>query len=316
MKLNSIVIGGVILGAVALTMHSQNAAPKPALAAKVAVVAMRDAMLNTQDGRKAMAGMQAKFEPVRIGMEKRQTELQTMAEQLRKGAATMTPEAQQKLNDEIAAKKKTFDRDADDLNAEVEQEDNKLMQDLTVKMGGVIDEYAKQNGYTVVMDAAQPVLWAAETANVTPDIIKLYDQSSTSGNAATSSFASSATANPRPPSSGARPANPQRGEAEQRRQQDAARPNVVDGFGLDRMDRKERRDQGDAFRQQAAQTFEGEQDRAQVQREIEQVVTERVTAADLAVQPKRQVRQGPRLSRGPRSASIRGRSRAGSEKMA
>src|SRR5580765_2685449 len=175
-KLNSIVIGGVILGAVALSVHSQNAAPKPALAAKVAVVAMRDAMLNTQDGRKAMAGMQTKFEPVRLGMEKRQAELQTMAEQLRKGAATMTAEAQQKLNNEIAAKKKTFDRDADDLNAEVEQEDGRLMQDLSVKMGGVIDEYAKQNGYTVVMDAAQPVLWAAETANITPDIVKLYDK--------------------------------------------------------------------------------------------------------------------------------------------
>jgi hypothetical protein len=26
------------------------------------------------------------------------------------------------------------------------------------------------------MDAAQPVLWAAEAANVTPDIIKLYDR--------------------------------------------------------------------------------------------------------------------------------------------
>jgi len=99
-----------------------------------------------------------------------------MAEQLRKGAATMTPEAQQKLNNEIAAKKKTFDRDADDLNAEVEQEDGRLMQDLTVKMGGVIDEYAKQNGCTVGMDAAQPVLWAAETANITADIVKLYDQ--------------------------------------------------------------------------------------------------------------------------------------------
>ena len=176
MKLNSIVIGAAILGAVALSVHSQNAAPKPALAAKVAVVAMRDAMINTQDGRNAMAGMQTKFEPGRVGLEKRQSELQTMADQLRKGAATMTAEAQQKLNNELAAKKKIFDRDADDLNTEVEQEDGKLMQDLSVKMGGVIDEYAKQNGYTVVMDAAQPVLWAAETANITPDIVKLYDQ--------------------------------------------------------------------------------------------------------------------------------------------
>lgn len=176
MKLNSVVIGALILGAVALSVHSQNAAPKPALAAKIAVVAMRDAMLNTQDGKKAMAGMQTKFEPMRIGLEKRQAELQTMGEQLRKGGATMTAEAQQKLNNEMVAKKKSFDRDADDLNAEVEQEDGKLMQDLSAKMGGVIDEYARQNGYTVIMDAAEPVLWAAETANVTPDIVKLYDR--------------------------------------------------------------------------------------------------------------------------------------------
>lgn len=175
MKLNSIVIGAAILGAVALSVHSQNAAPKPALAAKVAVVAMRDAMLNTQDGKQAMAVMQAKFDPMRTGMEKRQAELQTMAEQLRKGTAAMAHEAQQKLTNELAAKKKSFDRDADDLNAEVEQEDGKLMQDLTGKMGGVIDEYAKQNGYAVIMDAAQPVVWAAETANITSDIVKLYD---------------------------------------------------------------------------------------------------------------------------------------------
>jgi outer membrane protein len=174
-KLNSIVIGAAILGAVALSVHSQNAAAKPALAAKVAVVAMRDAMLNTQDGKQAMAVMQAKFDPMRTGMEKRQAELQTMAEQLRKGTATMAHEAQQKFTNELAAKKKSFDRDADDLNAEVEQEDGKLMQDLTGKMGGVIDEYAKQNGNAVIMDAAQPVVWAAETANITSDIVKLYD---------------------------------------------------------------------------------------------------------------------------------------------
>ena len=68
MKLNSIVMGAVILGAVALTVHSQNTAPKTAMAAKVAVVAMRDAMLLTQDGKQATAAMQAKFEPTRAAL--------------------------------------------------------------------------------------------------------------------------------------------------------------------------------------------------------------------------------------------------------
>jgi len=46
---------------------------------------------------------------------------------------------------------------------------------LLVKIGAVIDAYAKKNGYTVVMDASVPVLWAAESANITTDVIKAYD---------------------------------------------------------------------------------------------------------------------------------------------
>jgi outer membrane protein len=176
MKVNSILAGMLILGAVAVTIHSQTAAQKPALATKVAVVAMRDAMLSTQDGRKAAAAMQATFAARKTAVEKLQADLVALDDRIRKGGATLTPEARQKLTDELAAKKKIFDRDAQDLSDDAQAADNQLMQDITGKMGAVIDEYARQNGYTVVMDAAQPLLWAAETANVTPDIVKLYDQ--------------------------------------------------------------------------------------------------------------------------------------------
>ena len=176
MQVNSILTGAVILSAVAISIHSQTAAPKPALAAKVAVVAMRDAMLSTQDGRKAAASMQATFATRKAAVEKLQADLVALDDRLRKGGATLSADARQKLSEELAAKKKIFDRDAQDLSDDAEAADNNLMQDISGKMAAVIDEYAKQNGYTVVMDAAQPVLWAAETANVTPDIVKLYDQ--------------------------------------------------------------------------------------------------------------------------------------------
>jgi outer membrane protein len=176
MQVNSILTGVVILGAVAVTIHSQTAAPKPALATKVAIVAMRDAMLSTQDGRKAAAAMQATFATRKTAVEKKQAELVELDDRIRKGGATMTPETRQKLSEELAAKKKVFDRDAQDLSDDAEAADGRLMQDISGKMGAIIDEFAKQNGYTVVMDAAQPVLWAAEAANITPDIVKLYDQ--------------------------------------------------------------------------------------------------------------------------------------------
>jgi outer membrane protein len=174
-KPKSIVIGAVVLAAVALSMHSQSAPASPA-PSRIAVIAMREAMLATQDGRKAVAAMQARFEPRRLELEKRQADLTALEERARTGAATMSPDAPKRVTDEMAAKKKALDRDAQDLDDDAQQEDGKLMQDISEKMGSVIDQYGKQKGYTIVVDAAQPILWAAESANVTLDIIKLYDQ--------------------------------------------------------------------------------------------------------------------------------------------
>lgn len=176
MKLNSLLAVALVLGAVALTVRSQTATPKPpALAAKIAVVAMRDAMLATLDGKAAIAQMQVKFEPLRTRLEKEEAAVQAEEGQLRNGAATMSPEARQRLADQIAVRKKKLERDLDDLNTDAQAEDNRLMQDVSAKMGAIVDQYAKQNGYTVVIDASAPLLWASESANVTPDIVKAYD---------------------------------------------------------------------------------------------------------------------------------------------
>ena len=177
MKLNSMLAVALVLGAVALTMRSQTAPPKPAaLAAKIAVIAMRDAMLSTQEGKAAIAKMQASYGPRRDKLEKEDAGIAPLEDQLKKGAATMPAEAQQRLRDDIGRRRKNLDRDLQDLNDEAQADDNRLMQEITGKFGEVIDKTAKTNGYTVVMDASAPLLWAAESANVTPDVIKAYDQ--------------------------------------------------------------------------------------------------------------------------------------------
>jgi outer membrane protein len=173
LKPKSFLITAAILAAVALSMHSQSvpAAPMPE-PSRIGVVAVREAMLATQEGHKAVAAMQARFEPRRLELEKRQTELKN----LEASANSASGDERKRLTDELAAKKTALERDAQDLDDDAQQEDAKLMQDISDKMGEVIDQYGKQKGYTVVVDAAQPVLWAADSANITVDIVKLYDQ--------------------------------------------------------------------------------------------------------------------------------------------
>src|SRR3954454_19147535 len=54
-----------------------------------------------------------------------------------------------------------------------------IMQELGTKVMAVIEKYATQNGFDLVLDVSNPqtpVLWAASAIDITADIVKLYDQ--------------------------------------------------------------------------------------------------------------------------------------------
>ena len=98
---------------------------------------------------------------------------------MKKGSATMSDEAKSKLARDIDSNQKSLQRDSEDFDADVQQEEGKIMQDLGQKMMDVIIKYATQNGFSMVLDVSNqqtPVLWADPSADITTEIIKLYDQ--------------------------------------------------------------------------------------------------------------------------------------------
>jgi outer membrane protein len=189
---NLAVVSAVLLGVAALAC-AQNppsgaagaSAAKPAAAmgapvpTKVAILYVQNAILQSAEGKKVTGELQAKFNPRRSTLEKRQADIQAMQDQLKKGAATMSDDAKNKLARQIESDGKALQRDADDLNADAEQEQNKVFQDLFSKLNAVVAQYATQNGYAVVLDVSNqqgPIMWAAASVDITGDIVKLYDQ--------------------------------------------------------------------------------------------------------------------------------------------
>jgi len=159
-------------------------AARPAAAAgpaptKIAIINIQQAIASTKDGRKAAADLQAKFNPRRSALEKRQSDIQAMQDQLRRGGATMSEEAKTRMERDVENNTKSLQRDAQDLNDDVDQENGKLMNDIGSKMLQVIDQFAVQNGYAVVLDVSNqqtPVIWASASTEITGDIVQLYDQ--------------------------------------------------------------------------------------------------------------------------------------------
>jgi outer membrane protein len=166
------VIPAMVLG-IALGAHAQ-AAPT-----KVAVIQVQTAILSTKDGQKAAADLQAKFAPKKAEIDKRQADVAGLQDQLKKGQATMSEDAKNKLMRDIDSANTKLQRDTQDAQADLDEEQQKVMQELGSKMMAVVEKYAQQNGLAMVIDVSNPqtpVLWAAASVDITNEIVKLYDQ--------------------------------------------------------------------------------------------------------------------------------------------
>jgi outer membrane protein len=151
---------------------------------KIATIAIQQAIFQTKDGQKALADIQAKFNPVKAKLDAKKAEIAKDEDALRKGQNTMSPEAQQKLARDIDVATKALNRDTDDANNDLQEENQRLMNDLGGKIMAVVNKYASEKGYELVIDVSaqtSPVLYASNGIDITRDIIAAYDAGSASG---------------------------------------------------------------------------------------------------------------------------------------
>lgn len=169
---------------------------------KVAVINVQSALVSTKEGQKAASEIQARFNPKKAELERRQTEIGQLQDQLNRGRNTLSDEARQTLVREIDQKTKALNRDTEDAQAELNQEEQKLMGELLGRMIQVVNKYAKDNGYVLVLDDSSqqtPLIYASSTVEITKDIIELYDKNGPSAPASPGTAAAPAPKPVAPP---------------------------------------------------------------------------------------------------------------------
>lgn len=180
---------------------------------KVGIIYIQNAIVQTKDGQKAAAQIEAKLGPRRKQVESKQSELQQMETQYRTGANTMSDEAKQKLTRDIEQRRKQLQRETDDANAELEQEQGRILQELGQKIMAVIDRYATERGFALILDVSSPqtpVLYASNTIDITRDIVDLYDKTQSGGTAAPAAAGAAVRPPAAPPATAPKPAPPKK----------------------------------------------------------------------------------------------------------
>lgn len=159
--------------------QTQSGTQQPAASgARVGVINFQLAMASTQEGRKAIEDLQARFSPRQSELQKLSDEIRDLEAQLTKQQNTLSQDAQAQLVRQAEVKRKALARAQEDLREDVEQARNDYIATISGKMGQVVDRFAQEKGLNLILnygDGSNTVLFATPAVDITQDVIKLYD---------------------------------------------------------------------------------------------------------------------------------------------
>ena len=167
--------------------HAATAAPaevKPeAIPAKVAVIAFEQGVVATNEGQRAVADIQKKYEPKKDAIEAHSAEVDSLKKQYQALPATLSDEERASRLKAIDVKEKSLQRDVEEAqtayNSDVQEAYGKVAQ----KFGGTAVKYAQDNGFTLLLNIGgqqqlPTVLWWQQTTDITQVTINAYNVAS------------------------------------------------------------------------------------------------------------------------------------------
>lgn len=169
--LSVLLLGGVLASLLCAQTHSSPPT-------KIGVVNLQAVIANTKEGQKSSQQLQQTFAARQKDFQQRSDELVKLNDQLKTGGALLSDERRNQLTAEIADKKRRLDRDIQDAQTDLNQQQQQILGGMEQKLRPLIDKYAKDNNYAVVMDvgSSSAVVFASSATDITRDIIDLYDR--------------------------------------------------------------------------------------------------------------------------------------------
>ena len=154
------------------------AATAPAGPAKIAVIAFQVAVAQTNEGQRSFADLQRKYQPKQAQLKALNDEIETLTKQLQTQGDKLSEAERAAAPRPSTTRRSSLHRYAEDAQNDMQGEMQELYSSLASKVYDVLNDYVKQHGYTLVLDVAQqqsPVLYAADSTNITKAIIDAYN---------------------------------------------------------------------------------------------------------------------------------------------
>jgi outer membrane protein len=168
-----------LVGTAASWAQAAPAAGAAAPVKGVAIINLRGAIGSTAEGKQASAELQSQFAPRSSEIDAMTKQINDLQQKLQAGQGKLSQEEEARLTAEGQRLTQRLDRRRNDFQEDASAAQQDVLERIGRKMVDVLDRFARENGFSVVLDTSgqnSPILYASNQVDVTQDIIRLYDQ--------------------------------------------------------------------------------------------------------------------------------------------
>jgi len=156
-----------------------------ATGSKIGTINVEGAIFASNEGQRDFDTLSKKLEPRQNELKAKNEEIDGLKKQLNTQGDKLNEEAKNSLTKQIETKQKALERDAQDAQEDARNQENEIAQRILQKMAPMIVDYAKNNGFALIIDASTnnqwpngPVLWNSGTLDITKPVVDAYNAKS------------------------------------------------------------------------------------------------------------------------------------------
>ena len=144
---------------------------------KLGFIDMQKAIQATAAGKKAKESLDGEYQKRKGSLDKRKADIEKMGQDLEKKKTVLSEEVLGKKQMELQEEMMKFQKTVAENQLEIQKKEEELVKPILNKMKTIIEKVAQEKGYSMVIEnKGQNVLFASKDADLTDEVVKVYEK--------------------------------------------------------------------------------------------------------------------------------------------
>lgn len=143
---------------------------------KVGILDLQRCLQQSEAGKKASKGLQEKSDRIKKDLSAKRDDLKKMREEFAKKSNVLSLDAKRDKEKEMIRKEEDFRDLVREKEEEMQKEEYNAMQPLLNELFEVTSKLAKDESYTLILEAKSGVVYFSKPIEITDKVIKLFNE--------------------------------------------------------------------------------------------------------------------------------------------